>query len=400
MMSESDNATDRAELTAIVHARALTPDGTSYLEDATVLVHGGRIASIGRGADIAVPAGALVVDASGCSVVPGLIDAHNHLYLDIARGFERSSLAAAGLIVERSLASARLHLNDGVTTLRDCGTPQHLDLRVRDALAAGLPGPRLLGAGQWITKPGGHGAFAGASHVAASANSITTAVGGLLARGVDFVKVMVTGGSPMHPDGIRSFFSKEELTALVRAAHEGGKPVAAHIHGGPGLRDAVEAGIDTLEHGPLVTDDRDIELIARRGVTWMFNQGTRFAPPSPSSTPEQRDRIRWARESSLLAFRKAREAGVRIVVGADGQHADHALVYALESLVRSGAGASDALRAATRSAADAFGLETGAITPRRIADLLVVDGDPLRDISALRQVRLVMKDGVVHRPAN
>jgi imidazolonepropionase-like amidohydrolase len=381
---------------AIVGGRVLRPDGSSYIDDGVVLVEGTRIQAVASRRELAPASHTQVIDAEGGYVLPGLIDSHNHLYLDGTSGFEQSSLEPAEVLYARCLANAVAQLRDGVTTLRDCGTPQFVDLRVREAIATGrAAGPRVLAAGQWITKAGGHGAFAGAAWITGSAAEAAAAARENARRGTDLVKVMVTGGSPMIASGSNSYFTAAELAAIVDAAHESGTPVAAHIHGGSGLRYAVDAGIDTIEHGALITDDRDIEHIARRGVAWMFNQGTRWAEPPAGMKADELVRILRARESSLVALEKARAAGIRIVVGADGHHTDHALVFALESLVMSGASHAEALQAATRTAADVLGIDCGRVEPGRAADLIVVERDPLVDISAVRALRAVMKQGTL-----
>ena len=381
---------------AIVGGKVLRPDGLSYIDDGVVLVEGARIQAVASRRELSPASHTRVIDARNGYVVPGLIDSHNHLYLGGTSGFEQSSLAPADVLYARCLENARDQLRDGVTTLRDCGTPQFVDLRVREAIATGAAiGPRVLAAGQWITKPGGHGAFPGAAWIAGSVEEAASAAQENVRRGSDLVKVMVTGGSPMIDSGRTSFFTAAELAAIVGAAHQSGTPVAAHIHGGQGLRYALDAGIDTIEHGALITEDRDIEHIASRGAAWMFNQGTRWEEPPAGLENDELERILRARESSIVAFEKARAAGIRIVVGADGHHRDHALVFALESLVKSGASHVEALRCATGTAAEVLGLACGAIEPGRAADLIVVERDPLVDISALRAVSVVMKLGTL-----
>lgn len=385
-------------LCAIVHGKVLDSAASIFLEDAVVLIDGKRIAAVGAPQQVPVPEGAEIVAADGGYVVPGLIEGHNHLYLDGA--FEPQSLDPEPTILLRAIRNARIQLCDGVTTLRDCGTPKFLDLYVRDAVKRGdIPGPHLISSGPWVTASHGHGAFPGACSIADGPDEVRKAVREILRHGVDFLKIFISGGTATAWAGpTQAFYTFDEVRVAVEEAHNVGKQVCAHIHGGPGVKLAVEAGIDTLEHGSYITDDGDIELIARKGVAWMFNQGARVADPNPNLPQFEQDKILASRATSMTAFKKAKAAGVRIISGADGHHENHAFVWSLEALVKCGATPTEALRAATVTPAEVFGIsaERGTLEKGKFADLLVVDADPLKDISALRQLRLVMKEGKVY----
>jgi imidazolonepropionase-like amidohydrolase len=209
---------------------------------------------------------------------------------------------------------------------------------------------------------------------------------------------MVSGGNASHwTDPLKAYFGAEELKVIVDEAHSQGKLVAAHIHGGPGVRFAVEAGIDTLEHGSFVTDDAEIDLIASRGVAWMFNQGGRMADANSDLDLLKLygNQILRSRKTSIVAFQKAKKAGIRIILGADGYHDDHACVLAMEALVKCGATPQEALRAATRTPAEIFGMihERGTLEAGKFADLLVINANPFENISALRDIQMAIKEG-------
>jgi imidazolonepropionase-like amidohydrolase len=388
-------------MSAVTLVGARIWDGASegYRGDCdAVRIENGRIRALGRSDAFARDDG--VFDCGGATVLPGLIDAHVHLCLDPdvrdplaqSRGSDDAELAA---MAERAAAMLRA----GITTARDLGGGRHLELALRDRIRAGeVSGPRLLCAGQPVTSVRGHCHFWGgeARDLAAARDVIARQA----AAGVDLIKVMATGGSmtagtrPRDPQ-----FDEATLVAIVAQARERGYPVAAHCHGTAGIRGAVAAGVATMEHCSWVGEsgwgsDYDAETaaaIAARGI-WVsptinagwqryIGRGDDFA----------------TRVSTNL--RAMRALGVRFVASTDAgipnvRHAD--LPKALPVFAHfAGLAPLEALKSATSDAAEALGLglETGALTPGRAADLLVIDGDPLADLACLARPVRVMARG-------
>ena len=244
-----------------------------------ILTEGTRIAEVREGT---APEGidAQIINAEGRYVVPGLIDGHNHLYLDPG-SFEEMSGGTEEELLSRMERNARTHLLHGVTAMREAGTPHFLDVQLKRRLEKGeLSGPVLQVCGEWLTAPGGHGAFPGCAQIVRGETQIREGVRRVIAGGGEFVKVMVTGGNATawsEPGQV--FFTQEELNILTEEAACGGRQVAAHVHSSAGVLASVQAGISMIEHGSLVTDDETIERIREKGVVWTFNQHQRMAEP-------------------------------------------------------------------------------------------------------------------------
>lgn len=358
-----------------------------------------------------LPADAEVIDATGQTVIPGLIDAHVHLC------FSGSPLPLTEILAERdeqvllrAVGNAQSALANGVTTLRDCGGRNYLTLAVRDAIAMGLvTGPNVVVAGPPITTTAGHLYFCGLE--AEGPVEVRRAVRQLVKRGVDFVKVMVTGGN-MTPGTNRWAlqYSPEELAAIAADAHRLGRRVAGHMMWTPAIRAAVEAGFDTLEHcawsnpeAPNGTEyDSDVAAImAERqvfvGVT-LGGEDRRLARLVQSGAglgPE----LRMQAEQRAEIQHRMRSQGVPLACHSDGgtrycSFADFA--QSIAALVRVyGWRPMDAIVAATNTAARAIACTsvTGQLGSGQPADLLVVDGDPLRQIEALSRVERVVQRG-------
>ncbi len=383
---------------AIIDGNVLNSTGDRFIEKGVVLIEDNKIIAVGSPQEVMLPKEIEVIRAEGRYIVPGLIESHNHLYLD--GPFKDQSLDPETEILHRGIRNARKQLRDGVTTLRDCGTPKFLDLEMKRLIEENLiPGPHLVCSGQWITSSNGNGSFPGTCSIADGPGKVRKVVREVLRHNVDFIKVMVSGGTGTPwTNVVRSYLGQDELKVLVDEAHCHERKVAAHIHGGPGVRFAVEAGIDTLEHGLCITDDREIGLIASQQIYWMFNIAPRLVDPDPNLHEYERRGVMETAKTATLAFQKAKKAGVKIIAGADGYHDDHACVWSLEALVKCGASPQEALLAGTLTAAEAIGLmhERGTLEPGKLADVLIVDENPLKNISALRNLRLIMKEGKVY----
>lgn len=386
----------------------LTAADAEPLRDGAVLVADGTITAVGPREELAARASEATGRAHhpGATLLPGLIDTHVHLAFDAGPDPVTTVRDAEDTELLLGMAGrARQLLDCGVTTVRDLGDRGGLALRLRDAVARGsLPGPRVLAAGPPLTPRGGHCWFLG-GEVAGGEAAVRQSVRDAVARGVDVVKVMATGGglTKEGPAIWEPQFTVAELRAVVAEAHQAGLPVAAHAHGTEGIAAAVAAGVDTLEHCTwMARDGFDVrpELVAEIAA-----RGIAVCPaPSPNWRVFAE---RFGRERAEELFARVRgmaEEGVRLVAGTDAgvPHAVFDRFWAsLEFFSHLGFSPARVLAMATTEAADALGLgaETGRLAAGCRADLLVVDGDPLTDLAALRRVRLVVAGGRPHVPA-
>src|SRR5262245_20230038 len=362
--------------------------GDTPRSGAIVEVRDGRISAIHDQATAAMPE---PLDWGAFTVLPGLIDAHDHLTLDLGDE-ELQSREPATWTVLKAAATARRVLAAGITTLRDCGARRHLDLQVRSAIASGLiRGPRLLVSGVPLTISGGACWFLGGE--VDGPVEIRRLIRQQVKAGVDWIKVFVTGGAASKGTNmLRAAFSAEDLRIIVEEAHELERRVVVHCHGGPGARFAVEAGADTIEHGVCFTRD-DLELLAARRVPLVITYGVyERGMHSPDVPAFFREKCVEVMARYLTTIATAREVGVRIAVGTDTVHRD--LVAELRALEKAGYRAEEAVLACTGWAADVLGLPlAGRVKPGAVADLVAVEGNPLEDVAAVGRVRGVMQAG-------
>ena len=339
------------------------------------------------------------VDLRDRFVMPGLIDCHSHASLVPGEGDQLGQLRRGP--VPQALAATRNLRRDlaaGTTTMRIMGEEHFVDVDVRDAIEAGvIPGPRLLVAGRGLAADNGHGraltSYDGVDDVRRGAREN-------LRRGANHVKIFVTGGvSSPGPMPTGSAYTREEIRAAVEEADRVGTYAAAHAHGGPGLQLAVREGVRTIEHGALATDE-DIALLIERRV-WLICTFAIFMHPSgieqgDGHRPAIMDKVRSARRVVAENFPRHLASGVRFACGTDSMHG--LMPFELQTLVRFGVLPADALLAGTRWGAEACRIdnEVGTIEPGKRADLIALDGDPLKDMTALERVSLVMKNGVVY----
>lgn len=383
------------------------------IDDAAIVVVGNRIAAIGPARAIPVPPGAEVIEHPGATAMPGLVDAHVHLMIRRGEGFiDLCRTHDDHRLLVRSAAHARQMLAAGVTTARDCGSRGTFLQALRDGIAARLlPGPRLLTCGPPITSTGGHLWVCGGEADTATAARVLARR--LIRDGADFVKVMATGGrmTPGTATG-RAQFDEAELRAIVDDAHRLGKPVAAHVLGTEGMARAVRAGVDTLEHGNwLDADGTGVafdealarEMAARGQYRNMATNPSRTLAEKPRAVPLDADERRdlAAHLERWHWFRRGLELGVpsffstdAIVGQWDGESPDMAWLAILVA-ERSGLPVPLVMRMATAIPAAALGLgqEVGTLAPGRVADILVVRGDPLAQPRSLREVEAVYRDG-------
>ncbi len=400
-------------LTVIEAGRLVHGTGAEPVESARMIVEGERIREVGPASQVSVPGGDVDrVDFSEYTIVPGLLDGHVHLVF--------SALATAlpdilgednPRILLRAVHNAQLALRVGVTTVRDCGGRDLMPLKLRDAIAAGvLPGPRILAAGPAITVTGGHCYFFNGE--VDSADGMRQLARKLAKDGVDFFKVMSTGGRMTPNTNVTAAqFTVEELTALVQEARRLNRKTTAHGHGTAGIRNAVAAGIDTIEHCTWVSEHDDTVVDYDPAVAdQMARQGTYLSPTiSPARVAdsiadahlsEVRRRTRAMRPKIREAQRDMIARGVKVIGSTDAGVANvplDSMPGELEAAVEElGLTPMQALTAATYTGAQAFDRadDFGSLQAGLRADFLVVEGDPTKDISDIRKLRWVFKDGV------
>src|SRR5690349_3518679 len=371
--------------------------GAAPVRNVVVTVDHGRITGVGPTA----PPGVETLDLSDRFVMPGLIDCHSHASIVPGQGDQLGQLCRGP--VPQALAATRnlrLDLAAGTTTMRVMGEEHFMDVELREAIEAGVvAGPRLLVAGRGLAANNGHGralvGYDGADEVRRGAREN-------LRRGANHVKIFVTGGvSSPGPTPTASAYTREEIRAAVEEADRVGSYAAAHAHGGPGLQLAVREGVRTIEHAALATDE-DIALMIEHQA-WLICTFSIFMHPTgieqgDGHRPAIMDKVRWARRVVAETFPRHLASGVRFACGTDSVHGR--MPFELQTLVRLGVSPADALLAGTRWGAEACRIdgEAGTLEPGKRADLIALDGDPLKDMAALERVRLVMKDGKEWRP--
>jgi imidazolonepropionase-like amidohydrolase len=336
------------------------------------------------------------VDGGGAFAIPGLIDAHTHVGSDEGRNNAQLKLEPDPISILRLHRNATRDLVSGVTTLRDVGAKHHIDLHYKRALEMGLVrGPRMFVSGRPIIMTGGHTHYMGRQ--ADGPDEVRKAVREQIHAGADWIKMMATGGAGTPGMGVRAVQLREdELRAGVEVANDAGRRVAAHASGLQGAKNAVRAGVASVEHG-LHLDDEVIELMLERGTFLVPTlTGYYLLATEGESWGHERSAIEKSRavlDDHRESFVRAWRAGIPICVGTDQKHGN--LAAELELLVRYGLSPLQALRAATLTNARLLGLESeiGRLAPGMRADVVLLGSDPLADIRATRDVRAVFLDG-------
>jgi len=401
-----------AEAGALHCGKLLDVKAGKIVEDQIILFdQSGVITAVGPKASVTVPAGETVREAPGLVCLPGLIDAHTHLTFDASdHGYQ-----ALGISVPREatkgVKNARITLMAGFTSVRNVGASGFADVAVRDAINEGdVPGPRMLVSGPMVSITGGHGDnnllpyeyHKTDDGVADGPWAVRAKVREIIKYGADLIKISASGGVLSKGDSPGAEqLTLEEMKAIVDEAHRADRKVAAHAHGTASIKDAILAGVDSIEHSSLI--DADGIKLAKQHGTWLvfdiynddfiLQEGIK-AGMLPESIEKEKKIGRLQREN----FKKAFLAGAKMAFGTDSAvypHGDNAKQFG--KMVEWGMQPLDAIRAATLNAADLMGWKgkVGDIAPGAYADIIAVAGDPLQDVKVLLKVPFVMKGGEV-----
>ncbi|HKA91042.1 MAG TPA: amidohydrolase family protein [Haliangiales bacterium] len=405
-----------AQTVAVKAARLYDPRTGTLVTPGLVVVDKDKIVQVGG----AAPAQAQIIDLGDATLLPGFIDAHTHVSheagpdwrQDFVDEFQRSPAEDA----LRATEYTKRTLLAGFTTVRDVGAGDLVDVALRNAIAAGkIVGPRMLVSTAAIGTTGGHcdgsngirpGVLArpAVDGVADGAEAIRAKVREVIKNGADVVKVCATGGVLSMSDEVDSAqLTQPELDALVDEAHARKRKVAAHAHGTEGARRAVVAGVDSIEHGSFL-DEATLQLMKKKGTylvpTALALQGVKERYDKGNLHPDAIPKYLAASKSHAQAMKRALALGVKIAFGTDAgvyPHGRNAEEFHL--LVELGMKPGDALRAGTLSAAQLLGVDNrvGTLEPGKLADIVAVPGDPLRDIRATEHVLFVMKEGQIYK---
>jgi imidazolonepropionase-like amidohydrolase len=416
--SFAQKPTPEAAVTAIRAGKLIDVDTGRVLVNQVILIRGGKIDSIGP--NLAIPAGVATIDLSSKTVLPGLIDCHTHLadgdHNINADPFSQLKRTASQVALE-SVPNTRVFLEEGFTSVRDVGVYRALnDIALRDAINHGyIVGPRMFVAGAYITITGGAGAMTGfAPDIAlpldlryGEANSpweVRQKVRLLAHDGVDHIKVLSTGAVLTHGSNPKSIeFTPEELQAAVDEASQFGLRVESHAHAPEGIKNAIRAGVASVEHATLI-DDEGIALAKQHGTYLdmdIYDEECIQEEGKKGNTPA--DFLEHDRDLGQIQrrnFTKAVKAGVKMSFGTDAgvcpyEYSSRQFAF----MVQYGMTPMQAIQSATSSAADLLGKSNllGSLQPGKYADVIAVDGDPLADIHVLEHVSFVMKEGKVYK---
>jgi imidazolonepropionase-like amidohydrolase len=402
-----------AETVVVTADRMVDVLAGRVVDEPVVVITNGRIASVvGRGgARPVIPEGAKRIDLAGKTILPGLIDMHVHLDLNPRYGGYSSLQFTDQFWTVQGVANMRDMLHAGFTTVRNVGSDNYSDVAYKQAIDEGLvEGPRIVPGAYSLSATGGHcdqtylppSFKAKSPAVGDGEQELRTRVREQRKYGAEVIKVCATGGVfSRNTEPGQQQLSEGELRAIADEAHQWGLKVAAHAHGAAGIKAAIRAGIDTIEHASLI-DDEGIRLAKQHG-TWLamdiFN--TEYTQAEGRRNGVLEDNLRKDREIAQLQrdnFSKAHKAGVKMIFATDAGVMPHGIAGGqFKTMVDYGMSPMEAIQAATRNAAQALGREAdvGAIAVGRYADIIAVDGDPIADVRQLEDVDVVIKGGEV-----
>lgn len=406
--SRPAQAEQPARRLAIRTGRLLDVRSGQVASDVVLVVEGERIASVGN----AAPPGVPLVDLSGLTVLPGLVDCHAHVLGNPKDQTPTRDLrASSAQMTLWGVRNLQVWLDHGFTALRDAGESDlgYGQLALRDAVRRGfVRGPRMVSAGSFVSLTGGHGdadvlapdqALLRRPNLADTVDEVERAVRRDLKYGADWIKLMASGGvmDPLSDFSVQEL-SEAQMAVAVEVAHRAGRRVMAHAEGTQGIKAAVRAGADSIEHGTML-DEEGALLLQRRG-TWLVPTLFTFQHGVEQGTSLGADPVMVKKGEEVLrhqqpAFALALKHRLHVGFGLDDD--PDFLPREFAALVRAGMTPLDALRAATVRAADLIGMarELGTLEPGRYADVIAVRGDPLADIGAMEHVVFVMKGGEV-----
>lgn len=406
-------------LTLITATRLLDGSGTAPIDQGALLIEGDRIIDLGRVAEIRVPDGASVDrrDYGTATILPGLVDAHTHLVAP-GDGTLGDDVAKedADILLLQAAKNARTLLHSGVTTLRENGAKGTVAFALREGIRRKLaPGPRMVICGRPITITGGHMGYFGSE--ADGETAVRGEVRKLLKEGADYIKIVASGGSTRTSDPNRASYTAGELAAMTDEAHRHGKLTAAHCTSAQSVQNCLDADVDMIIHCIFTEPDGTYrfrpDLVERLAAAKAWVNPTLYVMKAGIErqreareregrlTPElvaQLEASRRALDARVEAVRRMSEAGVRMTAGSDspwGWYAPGEFVHEIHMLAQAGLSYSDAIVSGTAGAADSIGVGgvAGRLAPGRLADVLVVRGDPTREITALWDVLDVYQAG-------
>lgn len=397
------------QVVAIKTGRMLDVKSGTYIERAIIVAQGERITAVGP--QVAIPAGATVIDLSAYTVLPGLADCHTHLTFDPGTLGYSSVGISVGREALRGAKNAKLTVEAGFTTVRNVGAKGYTDIALRDAIDAGdVVGPRIIASGPALGITGGHcddNLLAPEYHF--HAEGVADGVPNVMQKtrenikyGADVIKVCATGGVlSMGDDPKASQYTIEEMKAIVAEAHRLGRKVAAHAHGGDGIKLAVEAGVDSIEHGTYI-DEEAVRIMKQKGTylvptvyltQWFLENYAGLGLP-----PAMVNKAKTIMPAMQTNLAKAFSLGVPVAFGTDSAVYPHGLnAHEFAMYVKFGMKPIDAIRTSTLNASKLLGQEDkiGSIEVGKYADVIAVEGDPLKDVTVLERVVKVVKGGKV-----
>lgn len=404
----AQNSTNN-QVVAIKTGRMLDVKSGTYIERAIIVAQGERITAVGP--QVAIPAGATVIDLSTYTVLPGLADCHTHLTFDPGTLGYSSVGISVGREALRGAKNAKLTVEAGFTTVRNVGAKGYTDIALRDAIDAGdVVGPRIIASGPSLGITGGHcddNLLAPEYHF--HAEGVADGVPNVMQKtrenikyGADVIKVCATGGVlSMGDDPKASQYTLEEMKAIVAESHRLGRRVAAHAHGGEGIKLAVEAGVDSIEHGTYI-DEEAVRMMKQKGTylvptvyltQWFLENYAGLGLP-----PAMVNKAKTIMPAMQTNLAKAFSLGVPVAFGTDSAVYPHGLnAHEFAMYVKFGMKPIDAIRTSTLNAAKLLGQEDriGSIEVGKFADVIAVEGDPLKDVTVLERVVKVVKGGKV-----